>query len=121
MKMLLKIGVLFSMALLIISCGTTKKSPVEKISNAELAISRAQDNNAREFATIELRRAQDNLEQAKQAVQEEEFDKAERLAEQAFMDASLADEKAESEKANKSTKELRESVDTLKQEMERNR
>ncbi len=119
MKMLLKIGVLFSTVLLIIGCSTGKKPPTEKIANAELAISRAQDNNAREFAAVELRQAQDNLEQAKQAVQEEEFDKAARLAEQALMDASLAETKAESEKASKAAAEMRESIDTLKQEVER--
>lgn len=120
MKILFKIGILFSAIALIASCGTAKKPPTEKISNAELAISRAQDNNARDFAAIELRKAEDNLEQAKQAVEEEEYDKAARLAEQAFMDASLAETKAESEKASKAAEEMHESVETLKQEIERN-
>ncbi len=119
MKMLLKIGILFSAILLIGGCGTAKKPPTEKIANAELAISRAQDNNAKDFAAKELRQAQDNLEQAKQAVTDEEYDKAARLAEQAFMDASLAETKAESEKASKAADEMRESVETLKQEVER--
>ncbi|MDM8565231.1 DUF4398 domain-containing protein [Candidatus Halobeggiatoa sp. HSG11] len=119
MKISLKIGVLLSVGLLLISCGTSKQPPTEKIAGAELAISRAQDNNAKDFAAIELRQAQDNLEKAKQAVTDEEYDKATRLAEQAFMDASLAETKAESEKASKAAEEMRESVETLKQEMDR--
>jgi len=117
--MKLKIVVIFSAILLVIGCSTGKKPPTEKISNAELAISRAQDNNAREFAAIELRQAQDNLEQAKQAVEQKEYEKAARLAEQALMDASLAETKAEQEKASKAAAEMRDSVDTLKQEVER--
>ncbi|MCK5876836.1 MAG: DUF4398 domain-containing protein [Candidatus Marithrix sp.] len=118
MKILLKTALLF-LLLLFMGCGTSKQPPTEKMANAELAISRAQDNNAKEFAAIELRQAKDNLEKAKQAVTNEEYAEAARLAEQAFMDASLAETKAESEKASKAADEMRESVETLKQEVER--
>ena len=113
------IGILAGIALLLSGCGNSIKPPTGKISNAELAISRAQDNNARDFAAFELRQAQDNLQKAKQAVQDEEFEKATRLADQAFMDASLAESKAEKEKARKAAKEMRESVETLQQELDR--
>jgi len=111
----LLIGVIFGLT----GCGNSIKPPTEKIANAELAISRAQDNNAKDFAAIELRQAQDNLQKAKQAIQDEEYEKAARLAEQALMDASLAETKAESAKASKAAKEMRESVETLQQELER--
>ena len=113
------IGLLVTITLLLGGCGNSIKPPTEKIANAKLAISRAQDNNAKDFAAIELRQAQDNLQKAQQAVQEEDYEKAARLAEQAFMDASLAETKAESEKANQAAKEMRESVETLQQELER--
>ncbi len=113
------IGILVGMALLSSGCGNSIKPPTEKIANAELAITRAQDNNAKDFAVFELRQAQDNLQKAKQAVQDEEYEKATRLAEQAFMDASLAETKAESGKASKAAKEMRESVETLQQELDR--
>ncbi|MBE9561644.1 MAG: DUF4398 domain-containing protein, partial [Proteobacteria bacterium] len=110
MKILLKMTIPFLVLFLIIGCGTSKQPPTEKISGAELAISRAQDNNAKEFAMIELRQAHNNLEQAKQAVIDENYEKATRLAEQAIMDASLAETKAELEKASKATEEMRESI-----------
>ncbi len=113
------IGVLVGMALLLSGCGNSIKPPIDKIANAELAINRAQDNNAKDFAVMELRQAQDNLQKAKQAVQDEEYEKATRLADQAFMDASLAESKAEKEKASKAAKEMRDSVETLQQELER--
>ncbi|MDM8569517.1 DUF4398 domain-containing protein [Thiotrichales bacterium HSG1] len=119
MKILLKIVVLFSVVLLFTGCGISRQPPIEKISNAELAISRAQDNNAKEFAAIELRQAQDNLEKAKQAVIDEKYDEAAHLAKEASMGALLAETKAESEKASKATEEIRKNVETLKKKLER--
>ena len=106
-------------ALLIRGCVTTMQPPMEKIASAELAISRAQDSNARKFAPVELRSAQDNLQNAKESVQNEDYDKATRLAEQAFLDATLAETKAEKEIANQAAKEMRDSIETLRQEINR--
>lgn len=103
-------------ALLISGCGTTKQPPVEKIANAELAINRAQDSDAREFAPLELRSAQDNLQNAKESVQKEDYEKAARFAEQALLDARLAETMAEREKAVQAAKEMLDSTETLRTE-----
>lgn len=106
-------------ALLISGCGTTKQPPIEKIANAELAINRAVDGNAREFAPLELRSAQDNLQNANEFVQNEEYEKAARFAEQALLDATLAETKAEKAMATQAAKEMRDSIETLRQEINR--
>ncbi len=105
--------------LLISGCGGAVKPPTEKIANAELAISRAQDSNAKTLAPIELRQAEDNLQKAKAAMKTEELEKARRFAEKALLDATLAETKAESETARQAAKQMRESIETLRQETRR--
>ena len=70
---------------------------IEKIANAELAISKAQDSKAPEFAPQELREAQEKWQNAKKALQNKNYDEAARLAEQALIDATLAEARAELE------------------------
>ncbi|MCK5524441.1 MAG: DUF4398 domain-containing protein [Thiomargarita sp.] len=105
--------------ILLISGCSAVKPPTEKIANAELAISRAQDSNAKTLAPIELRQAEDNLQKAKAAMKTEELEKARRFAEKALLDATLAETKAESETARQAAKQMRESIETLRQETRR--
>ncbi len=105
--------------LLMSGCGSAVKPPTEKIANAELAISRAHDSNAKTLAPIELRKAEDNLQKAKAAMKTEELEKARRFAEKALLDATLAETKAESETARQAAKQMRESIETLRQETRR--
>ncbi|RKZ38867.1 MAG: DUF4398 domain-containing protein [Gammaproteobacteria bacterium] len=105
--------------LLMSGCGNALKPPTDKVANAELAISRAQDGNAQTYAPIELRQAEDHLQKAKAAIQAEEYKQAKHFAEKALLDATLAESKAESETARQAAKEMRESIDTLRQETNR--
>ena len=105
--------------LLMGGCGTPGTQPMEKIANAELAINQAQDRKAQELAPLELRYAEDNLQKAKAAQQNGDYEQARRFAEQAIVDAELAEYKAESETARQTTKEMRDSIDALRQETNR--
>ncbi|HEC83952.1 MAG: DUF4398 domain-containing protein [Candidatus Parabeggiatoa sp. nov. 2] len=100
-------------ALLMSGCSTplSRVTEIEKIANAQLAIVKAQDSNAQEFAPQELHDAQQKLQKAKQALQTKNYDKAVRLAEQALIDAKLAEAKAESEMARQALKKLRDRLD----------
>ncbi len=106
----------FSAALLA-GCGSSKQPPTEKMATAESYINTARETEARDL--VELRRAEDKLSQAKAAVAEEEYEVAERLAEQALIDARLAEAKAESNAARQATEDLRDSIDTLRREVNR--
>jgi len=93
--------------LLISGCGLALKKPprsIEKIANAELALTKAQDSDALRLAPQELRIAQQKLQKAQQAQQNENDKKAIRLAEQALIDAQLAEAKAELEMARQALK-----------------
>jgi hypothetical protein len=105
--------------ILIGGCASTEVAPVEKISNVEKAIQEARASNATVSAPLELRHAEDKLKEAKAAMKEEEFEKARILADEALIDANLAEATSRSEKAKKTTKEMRDNIDTLRREIER--
>jgi hypothetical protein len=107
------------LSLLILGGCAAKVAPVESIANAEMAIKIAQERNAVTYSPLELRLAEDKLKDAKSAVEKEEFEKAERLAEKALMDARFAEAKALSGKAKKLAQDMRQNIETLRQEIER--
>jgi hypothetical protein len=104
--------------MLMVGCAA-KVAPVENISSAEMAIKEAESSNAGVNAPLELKLATEKLSQAKAAMQKEEFEEARRLADESLLDAKLAEAKSRSEKAKKATQELRDSIQTLRQEIER--
>jgi len=73
---------------------------------------------AGEYAPLELRQAQENLDAARQAMNDEEYEQAHRLAEAAREDARLAEVKAQSETAREQAREIQSTIETLRQEAE---
>lgn len=121
MKLLIRwtaVPVIFC-GLLLCGCASPGVAPVEKISTVERAIQEARDSNATVSAPLELRHAEDKLKEAKVAMKEEEFEKARRLADEALIDANLAEATAHSEKAKKTAQEMHDDIDTLRREVER--
>jgi hypothetical protein len=104
-------------ALLLAGCGGNSTIPAEKIAGAEKSIDLANKSNARSDAAVELKRAEDHLAEAKQAMENKDYDKASRLAESAAADADLAQAKASSAKSKKAAGQMRETVDSLKKEL----
>lgn len=94
-------------------------APIEKIATVEKAIEVARESNATIHAPLELKLAEDKLKTAKAAIKEDEFEQARRLADEALIDAKLAEAKSRSEKAKKLSQEMRNSIDTLRHEIER--
>jgi len=97
----------------------SKVAPIENITSAEMAIMAAQESNASVHAPLELRVATDKLKQAKAAIEQEEYDKAQRFADEAMLDAQLAEARSRSEKAKKTAQETRDNIETLRHEIER--
>jgi len=93
--------------------------PVEKIAKGEMAIANARQSNAITYAPLELKFAEDKLKMAKQAMKDEDYEKAHKLVDQALLDAKTAEAKSRSEKAKRSAKELRESIEEMGQELNR--
>ena len=115
----LVIGLFVAMGIMLMVGCAAKVAPVENITSAEMAIKAAESSNAGVNAPLELKLATEKLNKAKAAIQKEEFEEARRLADEALFDAKLAEAKSQSEKAKKVTQELRDSIQTLRQEIER--
>jgi hypothetical protein len=96
-----------------------RQPPTAKLATADTAVREAIESEAAQYAPLELRLAREKLERARRAGEEEEYDRARRLAEQAFADAELAKAKTRAEKAQQRTEELRRTVEALRSESER--
>jgi hypothetical protein len=68
---------------------------------------------------LELRKAQEKFAQAETAMRNEEYLKARRLAEEALVDARLAESKANSEMARRNAAELQKTIESLRAEAQR--
>lgn len=86
-----------------------------------MVIQQAEQVGAEDYAPLEIREARKKLEAARASVEDEEFEEAERLIEQARVDAELAHIKTLSGKSEKAVTELRESIRTLEEEINKNR
>ena len=104
-------------ALLLAGCAGNSTIPAEKIAGAEKSIDLATKSNAPADAPVELKSAQDHLAEAKAAMDKKDYDKATRFAESATVDADLAQAKASTAKSKKAASDMRESVHSLKKEL----
>ncbi|BCR04009.1 chromosome segregation ATPase [Desulfuromonas versatilis] len=93
--------------------------PNEQIRVTKAAIVGAESAGAHQFAPLEFRSAEEKIKQAEAAMQKEDYDKARRLAEQAEVDARLAEARSRRVKTEKAAQELNQSIETLQREIER--
>lgn len=103
--------------LLAASCATTTQPGADLL--AESAIKEAEAAGAQQYAPLELRNAKRKMEQAKAAREKKDYGMANRLEQQARVDAELAELKARSTKTQKAIDELEESMRVLRQELQR--
>jgi hypothetical protein len=82
-------------------------------------VRQAQTTQAPQYAPAELRMASDKLEAARRAMREEKYGEARRLAEQATVDAQLAEAKARDAQSQQTAREMRANIESLRREAER--
>jgi len=99
--------------------GCAGVAPVEKMAKLDSQIASARQAEAIVYAPLELRFAEDKYKMAQAAVKDENYETANRLADEALLDAKLAEEKALSAQAEKEAQKLRESVESLQSELRR--
>ncbi|MBF0389559.1 MAG: DUF4398 domain-containing protein [Desulfamplus sp.] len=116
---LLFIVILFAMNN-ITGCASKSPKPIKNISDAEMAIKMAIENSATLNAPLDVRIAEEKLTKAKEAAQKEDFILAQRLADEAAIDAKVAEVKSQTKKIKRIEKDLRDSIDTLQNEVNRN-
>lgn len=106
------------LALTLGGCASTPP-PSEQMAVAEAAVQRATTNSTRDNAASELRVATDKLAGARQAVTNKDYERAQQLAEQAEVDAQVAELHAQSERSRKAAQESQDAARALREEINR--
>lgn len=107
------------LAVLLSGCASAPV-PTEQFAVSQAAIESAATAGATEYAPLELKTARDKLAAAQRAVDDKEYPAAAALAEEASVDAKLAETKTQSEKAKKSASDIQDNLRTLMDEINRN-
>ncbi len=94
--------------------------PFAAMQNGSVALAQASDAGAAAFAPAELQAATTKYEQARQAFDKKAWRLAEVLAQQAEVDAQLAEKRARTAKAQQAASLLREDIRRLSVELQRN-
>jgi septal ring factor EnvC (AmiA/AmiB activator) len=94
--------------------------PQEKIAVAKASVQRAEQAGAPELAPVEMAAARDKLARAEKAIADHNKQIATQLAEQADVDAQLAEATVQQQKSHKAATEFDASLQSLRQEAQRN-
>ena len=97
------------------ACASTP-IPNEKLAVAKASVQRAEQSGAPELAPVEMAAARDKLARAERAAADREAEPANRLAEQANVDARLAEATAEHQRSRKAAMEFDASMQALRSE-----
>ncbi len=104
----LTLGSMLAGLIIFYGCSTAKP-PTDALAQAEFGVRAAHDASAEELAPLNLRSATEKLDRAKQALANKRYDDARRFAEDAQVDAELAEAQAEA-------RAIRRAIDGLKGE-----
>jgi outer membrane murein-binding lipoprotein Lpp len=105
-------------ALLIGGCSAHRK-PVAAVAKAELAVKQADESAAPRYAELDLKLAREKLAKAKERLEDDDHKEARWLADEALVDAQLAEVKAESAEARAAAVETRSSIEVIRNEANR--
>jgi hypothetical protein len=109
----------FGAAVLMLAACATTPPPTAQMAVSNAALAHAVGAGAVEFAPTEMAMARDKMSRANLALASKDNDAALALAQQAQLDAQLAEAKTESAKAGKSAQALDEASRALREEMAR--
>jgi hypothetical protein len=106
--------------LLTVGCASSGSRSIAtmKISESNKAISVAKEANTSTNSPVDLRNAEHKQAQANQALTDEEYMKATRLAEKATVDADYARVEAKAEEEKKQADQMRQNTSNLRQDLE---
>ncbi|PIO89093.1 MAG: hypothetical protein COS82_07325 [Zetaproteobacteria bacterium CG06_land_8_20_14_3_00_59_53] len=108
-------------AIFVAGCASTPTTPppTEQMAVSRTALNTAIDSGANEYAPMQIKSSMEKMEAAKQAMDKKDYALARQLAEQAQVDAKLAETTARAAKAQKAADEVRESNRVLRHEIDR--
>lgn len=114
---IMKVGILSCSSILFFAGCASNEPPRAMLTEAEAMIEQAIDVDARNYAPAELREAQKQLDYAKSAIEDEEYEEAERFLREAQVTAEYAGVKSRSIKSQEAAETIRQDIETLRQEL----
>lgn len=87
------------------------------MADAETSLQRAREAKAADYAPLELTQAEERMRSARQAMYNEDYTEARRLAQEAQVRANLAEARSRSVQTQKATQEIRQSVEALRRDL----
>src|SRR5262245_6406384 len=109
----------FAVAFGIVACASTPM-PTDKLAVAKTAVDRAEQAQAAQFAQVELTTARNKLASAQAAAEKHDADVASRMADQAEVDAQLAEFTARAKQQEQLVDQMDASLRDLRNEAQRN-
>jgi Domain of unknown function (DUF4398) len=113
-------GATIALSFIVTAAYASNPVPDETIAVAKAAVQRAEQSGAPQSAPVELASARDKLARAEKANADHKAKPAIALADQATIDAQVAEATAQKERAAKAAAEFDASMATLRQESNRN-
>ena len=107
-----------SAASLLVACATASP-PTEQMALSRAAVSNATSAGGNEYAPVQLKSAVDKMDAAERAMNTKDYVRARQLAEQAQVDAQLAEATARSAQAKKAADAVQDDSRILRQEIDR--
>lgn len=107
-------------ALALGGCASPGEPPESELRSAEASIQQAVSSDAREFEPVLLNQAQNKVADAEELIEQEQYQQAERLLEQASVDAQLAGARSSTAKAEAAVEEINRSIESLRQRIKTN-
>jgi hypothetical protein len=111
--------VLFGVLAAALSLGGCSSGPSPKvnIANADMAIERARQANAINLAPLDLKLAEEKVQQAKEASSKEKNTDASRLADEALADAQTAEAKSRATQTAQIQQQVQKDINALRREV----
>ncbi|WP_166267019.1 DUF4398 domain-containing protein [Marinobacter caseinilyticus] len=105
------------LAVSLMACAGPGPRPDSQLQSAESDIKQAEAADARQFDPVLLNQAKNKLADAQQLMNQEQYREAERLLEQASVDAQLAGARSETEKARRAVAEINTTIENLRKQL----
>lgn len=115
---IMRVGVLACSSILFVAgCATRGEAPNAMLTETETSINDAIEADATNYAPDELQEARKQLDYARNAIEDENYEEAKRFLSEAQVTAEYASVKSRSAKSQEAAETIRQDIETLRQEL----
>ncbi|WP_148864666.1 DUF4398 domain-containing protein [Marinobacter fonticola] len=110
-------ALVLGLSTLMAACASKGTPPSQDLNAAEEFVRQAEAADARDFEPVLLNRAQNKVADARQLIDGQKYMEAERVLEEAQVDAQLAGARSESAKAENAVEEINRNIEQLRRQI----